>query len=214
MARLNEILSGRFNRALQKLTSIKGGPPAAQLSTEIQPSLPFFSGVENRYLESWNLFSTAFLVTANAANISQFRLTNDFGTNVIAVLEKLLISTSIAQEVDITQVNYQVLVGGHVPDLTTQATFALDARQGNPQNVAPQAVIHASSSNVTNSNANIVGRVQLLANTPFDLISDELGGDWPLLPQTLFQVQNTVANAALVGWVRWRERFLEDSERA
>ncbi len=211
MARFNEILSGRFNRALQKLTSMKGGPPAAQLSSEIQPSIPFFSGVENRYLESWNKFSTAFLVTANAGNISQFRLTNDIGTNVICVIEKILISVSIAQEVDIAHVNYQVLVGGHVPDLTTQATFSLDARQGNPQNVAPQSVLHASASNVSNVNANIAGRVQLLANTPFDLILPD--DDWPLLPQTLFQVQNTVANAALVGWVVWRERFLEDSER-
>src|SRR5882762_4396490 len=37
MARFNEILTGRYNRFLQKLLQMKGGPPSAQLASEIQP---------------------------------------------------------------------------------------------------------------------------------------------------------------------------------
>ncbi len=57
MARYNEILVGRYNRRLQKLFSMKGEPPAPQLSTEIGTTLNLFSGIEERYLEGWAVFS-------------------------------------------------------------------------------------------------------------------------------------------------------------
>src|SRR6266851_4747570 len=56
MARFNEILVGRYNRSLQKLLSMKGQAVMPQLASELQPTFSFFSGAENRYLESWERF--------------------------------------------------------------------------------------------------------------------------------------------------------------
>src|SRR6266481_932188 len=56
MAVYNEIGIGRWNRFIQKLTDIKGSPPARQLASEIVFHHGIFSGEENRYLESWDLF--------------------------------------------------------------------------------------------------------------------------------------------------------------
>jgi len=39
MAKFNEILAGRYNRFLQKLFQMKGGPPSAQLSSEITTNI-------------------------------------------------------------------------------------------------------------------------------------------------------------------------------
>jgi hypothetical protein len=67
MARFNEILVGRFNRALQKTFGMKGGPPSAQLATEIQPNISMFWGNEQRYLEGWQKFGVQANVAAGGA---------------------------------------------------------------------------------------------------------------------------------------------------
>ena len=209
MAIFNEILVGRFNKSLQKVFGIKGSPPVRQLGGEITPSWQIMNGVEMRYLEQWNRFSASVLVAANVGNTSQFRFTNNIGSNVLAVIEKLIISTSVAGEVDIVNVARQVLVSGAVPDLTTFAPFIMDARAGD---TTTGSTCHVSSSNVTNQIATVSGRVQTLALTSIDLIVDE-DHQWAILPQTLFQVQTQVANNQLIAWIIWRERYLEESER-
>jgi hypothetical protein len=57
MAKYNEILTGRYNRFIQKLFSMKGPAPAPQLSSDIAMQMSFFNGVENRYLEGWDCWS-------------------------------------------------------------------------------------------------------------------------------------------------------------
>src|SRR5260370_7764711 len=58
MARYNEILTGRYNRLLQKLLQMKGGPPAPQLASEISPQLSIPDlGVESRFHLGWNSFA-------------------------------------------------------------------------------------------------------------------------------------------------------------
>ena len=90
MARFNEILAGRFNRALQKFLSMKGGPPAAQLASEIGAMFVFNRmGADFRYLESWNRYGVTFTIGGVALNQGTFRLRNPLGSNVIAVVEKL-----------------------------------------------------------------------------------------------------------------------------
>src|SRR6516164_6184652 len=96
MARFNEILSGRFNRALQKLTSIKGEAPAPVLGSEILPVFPMFFGNENRYLESWQTFGSLSGISAVAAQFSIFHFRNPTGSNVIAVVTKLTLSNTQA----------------------------------------------------------------------------------------------------------------------
>src|SRR5258708_15192493 len=91
MARFNEILAGRYNRFLQKLFQLKGGPPSAQLASEVMPVFPFFTGRENRVLEGWNTFAFARAQVAVAGITPVVRLRNPSASNVICIFERLLI---------------------------------------------------------------------------------------------------------------------------
>ncbi len=90
MAKFNEILVGRYNRFLQKLLSMKGGPPASQLSTEISVNIGL------------------------AAQFAAIRWRNPANSNIVAVFEKLSIQGGAADTprlqyrstgVDLTTVN-------------------------------------------------------------------------------------------------------------
>src|SRR5215472_15093243 len=90
MALYNEILSGRFNRAIQKYLGIKGGPPAAQLASDIAFTWEFPLGNEFRILESWAIFMTTANMTApGVGNRVGFRLRNPAASNVVTVLQKV-----------------------------------------------------------------------------------------------------------------------------
>src|SRR5258708_13178542 len=96
MARFNEILVGRFNRFLQKWLSMKGGPPSPQLATEIQPNFNFFSGAENRALESWFLYGTFSSQAAVALQNSFFQLRNPSKSGVLAAIEAIAVIPGLA----------------------------------------------------------------------------------------------------------------------
>src|SRR5258708_34587991 len=96
MAVYNEIGIGRWNRFIQKITDIKGGPPARQLASEIVFQHPILSGRENRYLESWNLFWATFGFGPSVANNNGCQLRNPAGSNVIAVMEEMDVFDSAA----------------------------------------------------------------------------------------------------------------------
>src|SRR5713101_6850733 len=99
MGIFNEILAGRYNRALQKQFAIKGSPPVRQLGGEVTPQVSLFYGRENRFTETWNVFGQLHNVPALAANLSQSRLRNPFGSNVIAVVEKITFSSGLANQI-------------------------------------------------------------------------------------------------------------------
>src|SRR5260370_17358202 len=97
MAKFNEVLVGRFNRALQKMFSMKGGPPAAQLATEITSNVQFNQmGMDFRYLEGWDIFGDQVNPGASAANTNGYRLRNPNNPNALAVLEKVFVTPSPA----------------------------------------------------------------------------------------------------------------------
>src|SRR6266852_4829039 len=98
VAKYNEILVGRYNRYLQKLLGMKGQAHAPQLSSEISVNLQLFNGVETRYLEGWNRFSTSMNVAAVAALLSGAQLRNPAASNVILVIEKLFFAVGAARE--------------------------------------------------------------------------------------------------------------------
>jgi hypothetical protein len=90
MARYNEILVGRYNRMLQKLFGMKGGPPCPQLAGDVQPSMSLFSGVENRMLENWGFYGNGIGAAAGGAGtFATVRLRNPSGSNVLAVVSNL-----------------------------------------------------------------------------------------------------------------------------
>lgn len=213
MARFNEILTGRYNRFLQKLLSMKGGPVAAQLGSEVSPVFPFFNGKENRFLEGWGTYWAAVAgIVGAAGNNPTFRMTNDFGSNTIAVIEKLLVGTVAADKVDISFQNQQPLVGGHVPDLSLLPYFSIDGRPGASGVSQGQGVLHLSTSTLTNTAGQLVQKRQTQAGIDVDIIWFE-DQEIIMSPQSLLNIFSEALASTLFVSVMWRERYLEDSER-
>jgi hypothetical protein len=202
MARYNEILTGRYNRFMQKLFGMKGGPPAPQLASEIAPAFPLFSGVENRYLESWNRFAAVVGQAAGAGTSAQWQLRNNT-TNVIAVIEKLLVSSTTAQGVAVTT----DFTPGQ-PLTSTVVPRVLDPRSGR---TARSALI-SELSNVLGINGANIAFAQLAASTSIDFIATDI--QELAVPPGFIVGVNSGAGAAnsLILSVWWRERVLEDSE--
>lgn len=209
MAIFNEILSGRFNRALQKLTGIKGGPPVRQLGSEILPIIPLFFGVENRYLESWQRFGQGFIIPANAGFNSAIRFRNPTVNNVVAVIEMIQFSVDNAVSVDLR-------IEGPTPTTTdlgsigTANVTRFDARGQQ----SPSIVVSSQNTAAIGSNGNTSWQAFLgpSAAILFNAINDD-NQEIPLLPGDAIQIRDATVNTNLACTVWWRERFLEDSER-
>jgi hypothetical protein len=203
MARFNEILVGRYNRYLQKLLAIKGAAVTAVLSTEIQPQITLFHGIETRYLEGWSLFGVSVVINATVGQTDAVRLRNPAGSNVIAVVEKIVTLGNVGGE-------FQISAGVTSLDLTTGfSAVPLDPRAGNVgSNLSLSSAINSPGPlglgvfARTNSPANVDGQAILYDNQEI-----------PLLPGSAIQVAEGVANVTMTLTLKWRERFLEDSER-
>jgi len=213
MARFNEILSGRFNRALQKLTSIKGEAPAPVLGSEILPVFPMFFGNENRYLESWQTFGTALVQGASVGNISAAHIRNPVGSNVIAVVTKLMVSNQ--QAVGGTQET--IVVEGPNPstaadDLATLGTSICRFDARGQQN--PTLVLSRGNPATDTWPGNTRGWVVLFAqaSSVYEVIVTDIQ-EFVLLPGDGFRVADLSVNTQLAVSCVWRERFLEESER-
>lgn len=207
----NEILSGRFNRFAQRLFAIKAKPPLRQLAGELMTTYEFLSGVEDRQPQGWNRYGAVIAVVGAAGNSATIRITNDIGTKVIAVLEKISVWVTLATVAPVNFTNYQPLVSGHVPNLSSPAGGnAIDFR------TAPNAnqfgsVIQISSSQNTNGAGSALAQLNLSANIPQDLILFE-DHELTMGPQSLWQVSSNTAANTLNLSVIWRERALEESE--
>ena len=204
MARFNEILVGRYNRFLQKLFSMKGDAALFQLSSEMQSVFPFFSGVENRNLEAWDRFGQFVSQGAGGAGVlSAIRFRNPVGSNVIAVFEKITTSN-----VNAGAESMQVVIGPATTDEGTvlaPAASRLDAR--GRQNFS----LILSKGTVAGVGA-LIGQTVSLGSTTVDyLVFEEQ--EIPLLPGDALTFQGTL-NQSLDMSFTWRERLLEESERA
>jgi hypothetical protein len=210
MARFNEILAGRYNRFLQKLFQLKGGPPAAQLASEVMPSFSFFSGVENRNLEGWDRFGLYLTITAGAATNSLMRTRNPINSGAIVVIEKMTVSnnTAAAQQYNIRHGNGDASDAAVVNAAT--ATQRWDPR-GRPRSV----LVNSSNSGsvATPPSPGSSKDITVLAiNTAWAWINDE-NQEMLLLPGDALDIfMGTPAVALVVAWT-WRERALEDSEQ-
>jgi len=211
MARYNEILAGRFNRALQKFFSMKGGPPAPQLASEITPNIQYGGmGPDFRYLEGWNKFGACVSVGGAPANQTGIRCRNPANSNAVAVIEKLFLSYAQPNQVNGTQ-------GTATTDLATinvMSGLSFDQR-ANP------------GSAMVFSNQNNAVAVPLLTNSALLLQRPSLGAgqeqvdliqtddqELLLLPGAAHQYVIVAVNQVLFLTMWWRERFLEDSERS
>jgi hypothetical protein len=199
MAKFNEILAGRYNRALQKLFGMKGEVPSPQLSSEVNATVTFFWGVEMRYLEAWQRFGETFLQGAVAAQNSAVKFRNPAGSNVIAVLEKLVIFEATADtffidnsgpDTDLTGAS-----GGHRMDSRGSQNSTLLVSGGN--NVATATTVYGTN---------------VQASIPLDVIVFE-EQEIPILPGDNLLIRSLGVNVAIRVSFMWRERFLEESER-
>lgn len=195
----NEILVGRFNRALQKLLDMKGGAPAPQLSSDIQPVFQFPWGAGERYLFSEESFAMGHLIAASVANPSVQNMRNPTLSGVIAVFLKLTVMVDAADGALV------VSLGSSTTDLANSAPAQrLDSRG------RPTPSILATNDNAAASLTRI-GFMALEANVQRDFISGSLQGI-PLLPGNALRIRTSVTNVALRVSYIWTERPLQPSE--
>ena len=208
MARFNEILVGRFNRGLQKLTGIKGTAPVPVLASEIMAAFPLPIGAEYRYLDSWQLYGVGALVAAGGAgNIGILQLRNPSGSNVVAVVTKIDIISTASQ----VNVSNGTAIAADLVTVLTPSRF--DAR-GQQNAVCIPSFKNNSVTTFSGNTIWILGANVPITAPPSQVLNYEQQ-EIPLLPGDGLQVTSITANAALgpvVIW--WRERFLEEGERA
>lgn len=213
MALFNEIQVGRFNRYVQKLFAIKGGPPMPTLASDLQMIYPFKTGQENRYLEGWDLYGRTLTVTGLAGNASIFVVRNPKGSNAIAVISKAAINEHLPDPVTggSTGAQFFAILNATTDEGTLVQAQAMDARTVRQSSMI---VSHNQGTAVVavGGQANALGLVGLIADQTYNFIS----GEWdeiPVLPGSAVYMANGVAAQAATFMFQWRERFLEDSER-
>ncbi len=205
MAKFNEILVGRFNRALQKLLSMKGGPPSAQLATEITPNIQFNAmGQDFRALEDWYRFGIGLESAASAGNQGALRLRNPINSNKIVVIEK--ISLGVVGAPSGVNIETQTTNADLATVLPINANVSWDKRK----NVG--SVVIASQTNVAPAALSLAREfVQLLSSTTYNSIITD-NQEIILSPGEAIQVRSGAVNVAVDGNFWWRERFFEESE--
>jgi|SRR5467141_289069 len=202
MAKYNEILVGRFNRFLTKLTAMKGVAPAPQLAGEIVPSIPMFNGAENRYLESWDTYAINIFQGLVAAQAATIRVRNPGGSNVIAVFAKICATNGSGADQPFLS------NGAAAADLAT--IISSNQRLDNRSKPASALILSRTTAGAALP-VNIM-QGSFPANGFYDFLVFE-NQEIPLLPGDAIQLNSNVVNTNFQGTFMWRERFLEDSER-
>jgi hypothetical protein len=207
MARFNEILTGRYNRYLQKLLQIKGGPPSAQLASEITPNFDVeHTPVETRILMGFERFWCAANAGPSPGVISAFQIQNPAGSNILAVLESLIVSVSVASEIDmsISFSNPATLTNSFASTRQDSRGIALSTGTGTP-------ILVSSFGGAIGQLPVGIGGVQLAALTPFQWIQDT-DQQIMLAPSTAIRIQTLVVNDLFIVQGIFRQRALEESE--
>lgn len=206
MARFNEIQVGRYNRYLQKLLSMKGEVPAPQLAAEISTHFALFNGAENRYLEQWDLFGAALNIGGAALNQSAVRLRNPSGSNVLACFTKISATVGAASNV----LMYNGVTTTDLATVTSIAKSRFDARS----RPSPTLIASIQNTAVTAPTLDNLAVQNPAPTTGFlEIIAYECQ-EIPLLPGDAIELVAQTVNVSIFGSFFWRERFLEDSERA
>ncbi len=213
MARFNEILAGRFNRALQKFLDMKGGPPSPQLASEISSNFQFNQmGIDFRYLEGWNRFGLHAAFGASVGNNSGLQLRNPVGSNLVVIIESLRFFT-VGAPTDFLVVSF-TRYGATIIDLTNiGAAIGLDSRMGFLGSTVTGSALSISTFQPVGSFAVTPATYAGIQNQDIETIVYD---DQQLLivPGDTYRFTTTAANNAIRIGMKWRERFLEDSERA
>jgi hypothetical protein len=203
MALHNEILAGRYNRFLQRLLSMKGGPPAPQLASEIQPQMDVEAlPVELRFLLGWHLYQSTVSQLASAANASGVQIRNPLLSGAVAVITSLQIQVGASELVDISQT-----FGGVTADLTNVFNGQrVDSR------AKPNSTLSPSSFAPVADLAGLifVSVVGGPAN-PYEFLNKEYDAI-PMFPGHTIRIVGQTVNTDLRVHFKWRERPIEEGE--
>jgi hypothetical protein len=205
MAGYNELLVGRYNRAIQKLLGMKGTKSLESLNPELHTHFALYYGVENRYLEGWDRFVHGGVSAAIAAKNSVWRFRNPANSNVMVVLEKLSFGGNIASQV-------QEFTGATNADY---GTIAVTAGQVDSRSQRRNTLVISSSGDSSTSGGTVAfaGLFQYAPNqSPQDVIVNE-NQELTILPGQATDWVALSVNQGLLMGIMWRERFLEESER-
>jgi len=207
MALFNEILSGRYNRALTKLFSMKGSPPAPQLAGEIAPTVAMFYGAENRWVEGWNRYIIVASTGVPAAgNRAAVRIRMNAGAGVVAVIEKLSVVKNTTTSTPVLLVD-SIATVMPTESVTNQGARSLDARQ---QQTNSNAIVSISV------NFGILGTQGFLlpstSSVAYEMVQFE-DQELPLPPSTQITIADDILADGFTASLMWRERVLEDSEK-
>jgi hypothetical protein len=202
----NEIQVGRFNRYLQKLLSMKGPASMNTLAPELMPILAMFSGTEDRYLQGWDRFGVGFQIGGIAAQTTNGRIRNPAGSNVIAVIEKLFVDdTNVGNDL------FQLGVGKQAADLGSVVSTA--GSRLDPRGRDSASCIVSGGNNALLGGFVIAAEEQDTSARGIEFIVTDIQ-ELPLLPGDAYSIISSASapNCRFTFW--WRERLLEDSERA
>jgi hypothetical protein len=204
MARFNEILVGRFNRALQKLLSMKGPASLVTLSDEVFPALVINDFLADTfYLFSWELFAKSGTVAGVAAQNSAIRYRNPKGSNVVALFLQVAAHSSVANE--IFTMEWQTSAATDFGTILATTVQNIDNR------TRPSTTLIVSSGNNVAAAQFGVQRAIPSVNQTVDFLNTDVLA-LPLLPDSSLTIRTNNQNTNLSANCIWRERALEESE--
>jgi hypothetical protein len=202
MARFNEILVGRYNRFLQRLLSMKGGPPSPQLASEIQPQMDLEAvPVELRFLLGWHLYHQTVQQLASPANTSGVQIRNPLTSGAVAVITSLQISVSAGETVDISQT-----FGGVTADLTN----VFGGQRADSRAKLNPVLIPSSFAPVADL-AGLVFAATIVISNPYEFLNKEYDAI-PMFPGHTLRIVGQAVNTDLRVHFKWRERPIEEGE--
>lgn len=206
MAVFNEILVGRYSRYLQKLFGTKGGPPTPSLSGDLFPILNITdTPLEDRYLVGVDHYHLLLTQGAVAAQNTVIRVRNPVSSNVVAIIESCYMQENTADT------TFQVGLSQQTTDFSNILTLSnafVDSRG-------------SRSPTLIGSGGNNIGSLSLprfqfsmaVNQTTAEMIQNP-HQEIPLLPGWAMTWFTGAVNTILWVSLGWRERFLDDSERA
>lgn len=199
-----DVYLGRFNRWVEKLFNVKGGPTLVDIDHRVSTVLSFQPGNEERYLVGWNRYAIIKQQAAVAAQNSFFVLRNPAASNVVVVVEKIFVLGTVA-----TPSQAHLSIAQNQTDAaTTFSGFRLDSRS----NLSSTAIFSQSTA-VAPDFSNIILAVGFTNLPGVDMIITETQ-ELTLMPGDAIRVVDATLNEAFDVSFFWRERALETSELA
>lgn len=183
---------------------MKGPASLESLGPELFPVLPFSNGIENDYLQG-TLHFVSGGVLASGAGVASFRLRNPSGSNVIAIVESVCVTQGTIAGSSLVSSGPTALDLGGVG----LAGVGLDARDRR----ASTCFFSSLNTGTQLSLGNAIGNIFIPVNAISTEFIQHQDQEVPILPGDAYQWSGAVATASPVVFIRWRERFLEDSER-